>query len=65
MKNPAGEFREEHAWTEVDPGDPLGVSRQTTHAIETGNAGGFHSIVPDTAPRMESRRCPLKRATVV
>jgi putative transcriptional regulator len=36
MKNRIKELRTEHAWTQADLAQRVGVSRQTINAIETG-----------------------------
>lgn len=36
MKNRIPELRAEHAWTQADVAQRIGVSRQTINAIETG-----------------------------
>jgi putative transcriptional regulator len=36
MKNRITELRTEHAWTQADVAQRIGVSRQTINAIETG-----------------------------
>jgi putative transcriptional regulator len=36
VKNHIAELRAEHAWTQADVAQRIGVSRQTINAIETG-----------------------------